>query len=166
NFSLGSAAPDVIELAGPITGSGAALDKTGSNTMVISGNNTSTYSGGTNVLAGTLQVASTSGAPLGTGPVTVAQTALLRLGGAGSLGGASSLNVLGVASNLGLIGVDSDSFDPAVVFGSSAKMSPYGAALQIATTEYNQSINMANIGNGNVILGATGVTADYLGTTL
>ncbi len=71
-----------------------------------------------------------------------------------------------MSNSLGGVGVDTDSFDPATVFGSGVNMSVYGAALYLGTTEYNQQINMANVGNGNVILGATGVTAEYLNATL
>ena len=167
-FSPTSAAPDVLELAGVIQdgGAGTGLSKTGTGTLVISGNNTSTYSGGTNILAGALQVTSTSGQPLGTGAVTIAPGAVLRVGGANSLSGTAGLTTLSVISSLGEMAVDSDSFDPALVYGSGITMSVYGAALELGTTQYNQVINMATVGNGNTILGATGITASYLAPTL
>jgi autotransporter-associated beta strand protein len=87
-FSASSNAPQVLELAGPITdgGKGFAFTRGGSGTgvVVVSGTSNS-YTGGTNVTAGVLQVTGTSGTPLGTGPVTVYRANILRIAANASL---------------------------------------------------------------------------------
>ncbi|HEY5311693.1 MAG TPA: autotransporter-associated beta strand repeat-containing protein, partial [Pirellulales bacterium] len=170
-FNTTTAAPSgVLEInaSANITdgGAGTALVKLGTGTMTIDSSN-NTYSGGTYVVAGTLQVTATTGTPLGSGPVQINPAAALRVAGPGSVAGTSSLTVLSAVNSFGAVAVDNDSFDPATVFGSALTNSIYGASLQIDTPTYNQPIDMSTIGNGSMLLGAGGgVTAEYLAPTL
>ena len=184
-ITMATAAPlGMMELAGVITdgGNGYAVDKGGSGTgvLIISGT-ANTYSGGTNVFGGAIQVTAISGTPLGTGPVIVDPGAFLRLAGAGSIGsayggstGISSLSVLSTFTSLGAIGLD-NSFDPSSILtstngagGAATLNSIWGSSVMLETPNFTTSLNMANIGNGKQFLGAgfTIGNVDYLGATL
>ncbi|HEY5310950.1 MAG TPA: autotransporter-associated beta strand repeat-containing protein, partial [Pirellulales bacterium] len=175
-LSPASAIPSgVLVLAGQIVdgGNGYDLNKTGGGAVVISGTD-NTYSGGTNVLAGTLQV--TSNVPgstaLGSGDVVVAPGAVLRLAGENSLNGISSLYVTSTQTALGVVGLDNAGFDPALQItsaggpgGTASMKSVYGGAVQIYTPQFNSDINMANVGNGLMSLGA-GVNTTFTAGTI
>ncbi len=81
NFDVSAGTGGTFTLSGVIGGSGAAgLSKEGAGTVVVT--NINTYTGGTNVNAGTLEVNNTSGSGTGTGTVTVAGGATLAGDGA------------------------------------------------------------------------------------
>ncbi|WP_143393387.1 YDG domain-containing protein [Fimbriiglobus ruber] len=71
-------------IAGPISGSGATLVKTGAGTLTLTGANS--YTGATTVSAGALLADNTTGSATGTNTVTVASGA--TLGGTGTVTGA------------------------------------------------------------------------------
>ena len=77
-----------LAVSGRISGSGFGLEKRGQGTLLLTGANT--YTGATNVNAGTLLVNNTSGSGTGSGTVTVNSTG--TLGGDGTIGG--TVNVL------------------------------------------------------------------------
>lgn len=91
--------PGVVNVQGPIsdntdgttTGSGR-LVKIGGQVLQLSAANT--YSGGTSVLAGTLQVTNTTGSGTGTGPVSVTGNGVLASGG--TLGGGNAAGTAGI----------------------------------------------------------------------
>src|SRR5204863_151174 len=96
-------------LDGTISGTGV-LNKFGSGTLTLTGANT--YSGGTNVNAGTVLANNATGSATGTGAVAVNAG---TLGGTGSVGGAVTVNSGGAlgpgavlalgAAGLGLAGL-------------------------------------------------------------
>jgi|GEM_PF-5846740 len=84
-----------IELAGVVSGTGTLLTKQGTGTVILSGNNT--YTGGTTVSTGTLQVAS-GATQSGGGTYTVASGATLRV--EGTIGASTAANPVTVSGRL------------------------------------------------------------------
>ena len=160
----------VLDLAGVIQGAGA-LNKAVDGTMrsiIISGN-ANTYSGGTNIIGGDIDVRATTGTPLGTGNVNVFADGTLRIAGGGSVAPAK-LNVMSRVNTLGAVAL-SQNFDPgsggtntltAANFGSR-----YSTTLQLADTYWTQPLDLATIGDGHTFLGS-GLNAEvkYLAPTL
>ncbi len=70
------------------SGGALALVKSGTGTLILSGNNT--YIGGTTISAGTLLAENSTGSALGSGPVTVNSGA--TLGGNGFIGGLTTIS--------------------------------------------------------------------------
>src|SRR6266480_117356 len=83
------------------SGGTIAVGKTGSGVLTLSGSNT--YTGGTNVSAGTLALgASVNGAPVGTGTLTLSGGSTLRSSGAGPLGARTLQNAISLSGNITL----------------------------------------------------------------
>ena len=139
-----------LELAGPVAGAGV-LSKLGDGSMrgIVIASAANTYSGGTNIIAGDVQVTATGGTPLGSGPVRVFPDGTLRLAGNGSVDGAK-LTVLSRVNALGVVGLD-DNFNPTVLtaanFGSA-----YHTALQLSQPFFTQPLDLAAIGDGRAFL--------------
>lgn len=154
-----------LELAGVISGTGT-LTKLGDGTLagLIISNTANTYSGGTNIVAGDVQVTATSGTPLGTGPVRVFPDGTLRLAGNGSVNGAN-LTTMSRVNTIGAVMLD-DNFNPTVLTSTNFS-SAYNTSLQLAQPFFTQALNMATIGDGRAYLGA-GINAEvaYTATTL
>ena len=154
-----------IELTGVISGAGA-ITKLGDGTLrgIVISNFGNTYSGGTNIVAGDVQVTATSGTPLGTGPVRVFPDGTLRLAGNSSVNG-SNLTVLSRATGLGVVMID-DNFNPTVL-NSTNFTSVYNTALHLGQPYFTEALNMAAIGDGKAFLGA-GLNAEvaYTAATL
>ncbi|MBL9182202.1 MAG: autotransporter-associated beta strand repeat-containing protein [Verrucomicrobiaceae bacterium] len=154
-----------LELTGVISGSGA-LTKLGDGTLfgIVISNPNNTYSGGTNIVAGDVQVTATSGTPLGSGPVRVFPDGTLRLAGNGSVNGAN-LTTISRVSAMGAVMLD-DNFNPTVL-NSTNFSSAYNTSLQLAQPYFTQALNLAAIGDGRAFLG-TGVNGEvaYTATTL
>jgi autotransporter-associated beta strand protein len=92
-----------ITFAGPMTGpSAAGITKTGTGTLVLSGNNT--YAGTTTVSAGTLLAENTTGSATGTGAVTVSAA---TLGGTGFINGPVTLTGDATLSSTGTLTINS-----------------------------------------------------------
>ncbi|MGB8170116.1 MAG: autotransporter-associated beta strand repeat-containing protein, partial [Chthoniobacteraceae bacterium] len=153
SFQTNSDGPSgALEFAGQIVGAGA-LNKLGDGTMrgiVITGTN-NTYAGGTNVIAGDVQVTATSGTPLGSGPVRVFPDGTLRLAGNGSVDGAK-LRVMSRVNALGAVGLDNN-FDPTVLTSANFA-SVYNTTLQLSQPYFTQPLNLATIGDGRAFLGS------------
>ncbi|HEY5315182.1 MAG TPA: hypothetical protein VIK18_21805, partial [Pirellulales bacterium] len=191
-ISTASASPSgSVQLTGLIqdpVGSSGALNKTGGagatrGTLAILESNNNTYTGGTNVLQGALQITNpanvATGSPVGTGLVTIDPGAFLRIADTGVGVGVSSplgsapLQVLSqlvssTTASLGAVVLDNSttSLNTASNFTNattSTMNSVYGGAVQVTGPEYSGSINEADIGNGRVILGAYNTT-DFTGT--
>jgi autotransporter-associated beta strand protein len=154
-----------LELAGVISGSGA-LTKLGDGTLrgIVISNPGNTYSGGTNIVGGDVQVTATTGTPLGTGPVRILPDGTLRLAGNGSVNGAN-LTTMSRVNALGAVVLD-DNFDPTVL-NSTNFSSVYNTALQLGQPFATQALNMGAIGDGRAFLG-TGVNGEvaYTAATL
>ncbi|MEI6872074.1 MAG: hypothetical protein WCL08_07305, partial [Verrucomicrobiota bacterium] len=152
NFVPNGDISGALELAGSITGSGALNRVTTFNQirlLTISGTSNS-YTGGTNVVLGMLQVAGNAGTPLGSGPVKVFPNGVLRIAGASSLGSAP-LSVMGRANAMGMVTLDS-SFDPSSILTPSTFSSVYGVGLGIGLPFFNTPLNMSAIGDGRAFL--------------
>ncbi|MBX7209625.1 MAG: autotransporter-associated beta strand repeat-containing protein [Verrucomicrobiaceae bacterium] len=166
SFNTTSTGPaGMIELAGVIGGSGS-LNKLGDTVLgavVISGN-ANTYSGGTNIIAGEVQVTATSGTPLGSGAVRVFPTGTLRLAGNGSVNGAK-LEVMSSATALGAISLDQN-FNPTVLTSANFG-SVYNNTLQLSQPYWTQPLDLAAIGDGRSFLGTgLGQEVKYMAATL
>ncbi len=141
-----------LEFTGQIVGAGA-LNKLGDGSMrgiVIAGTN-NTYSGGTNVIAGDVQVTATSGTPLASGPVRVFPDGTLRLAGNGSVDG-TKLQVMSRVNALGAVGLDNN-FNPTVLTDTNFA-SVYNTTLQLSQPYFTQPLNLASIADGRVFLGS------------
>jgi autotransporter-associated beta strand protein len=147
----------VVDLSGVIQDTPSAnlfaLNKQGGGTLRVS-SGANTYTGGTNVLAGVLQVSATSGNPLGTGPVIVNPNTALRLAAASSVGSASSVTVLSTPYNFGILALDGDFTPTGGAFTTASMASPFGGAVQIALPNFTGTLNMGAIGDGRQYLGA------------
>lgn len=140
-----------IELTGVISGSGA-ITKLGDGTLrgIVISNSGNTYSGGTNIVAGDVQVTATSGTPLGTGAVRVFPDGTLRIAGNGSVTGAN-LQVLSRVNAMGAVVLD-DYFNPTVLTSTNFS-SVYNTALQLGQPYWTQALDMSTIGDGRAFLG-------------
>jgi fibronectin-binding autotransporter adhesin len=139
------------ELFGVISGNGA-LTKLGdgqSRALVIANPN-NTFSGGTNIIAGDVQVLATSGSALGTGAVRVFPDGSLRIAGAGSIN-PDNLTVMSRAGAMGAVVLDNQ-FVPSLL-NSTNFSSVYNTALQLAQPYWSTDLNMASIGDGRAFLG-------------
>lgn len=151
-----------IEFAGLITGAGA-LNKFGGaaqRTATISYAN-NTYTGGTNVISGSLQVTATTGTPFGTGQVNVMPGAMLRIAGLdpswlpgsfSSVAGQAQLRVNGSVNSLGVVALD-NSFDPSSLLTATTFSNAYGTlAVGLGTPFFSQALDMSAIGDGRAFL--------------
>ncbi len=157
-FQTNSDGPSgMLELAGQITGSGT-LTKLGDGTMraIVISNPTNNYAGGTNIVAGDVQVTATTGTPLGSGPVRVFSFGSLHLAGNGSVDG-SKLQVLSGVSAMGAVVLDNN-FNPTVLNAANFS-SVYNTILQIGQPYWTQPLDMAAIGDGRSFL-SSGIGSD------
>ncbi len=140
-----------FELTGVISGNGT-LNKLGDGTLrgIVISNPGNTYSGGTNVIAGDVQVTATSGTALGSGPVRVFPDGTLRLAGNGSVN-ANNLTTMSRVNALGAVMLD-DNFNPTLL-NSTNFSSVYNTSLQLGQPYFTQPLNMAAIGDGKAFLG-------------
>jgi fibronectin-binding autotransporter adhesin len=170
NVNTATAGATFLQLAGVVSGT-AGLNKfgqgtTGYGTLRISGT-ANTFTGGTNIHAGAVQVTGTTGTPLGSGPVNVNAGAVLRIAGNGSIAGISSLNLNSNINSLPAIVLDTD-YNPGTGLNTAIQMNGgFNAVLQLAVPAFNSALNMADYENGRLFLGAYGATEiQYLAPTL
>jgi autotransporter-associated beta strand protein len=130
-------------LSGQVSGS-AALSKTGDGTLNLSGANT--YSGGTTVEAGTLQISNSSGSATGSGAVTVNSSGTLS--GTGIIdAGSNNITINGTLSPAG---------------SSAGTITLKGGALTLTST----STTLFNLGTNSDLIALGGSTALNLGGAL
>lgn len=141
-----------LEFSGPIVGAGA-LNKLGDGSMrgIVIAGPSNTYSGGTNIIAGDVQITTTSGTPLGTGPVRVFPDGTLRLAGNGSVD-STKLRVMSRVNALGAVGLDNN-FNPTVLTAANFA-SAYNTTLQLSQPYFTQPLDLATIADGRVFLGS------------
>ncbi|MFY7950522.1 MAG: beta strand repeat-containing protein, partial [Gemmatimonas sp.] len=165
-FQTNSDGPNgVIELTGVVSGAGT-LTKLGDGTMraLVLTNPGNTYSGGTNIVAGDVQVMATSGTPLGSGAVRVFPTGTLHLAANGSVDG-SKLEVMSGITQLGAVALGQN-FNPTVLTAANFG-SVYNNTLQLAQPYFTQALDLSSIGDGRAFLGvALGQEARYMAATL
>lgn len=165
-FNTPSTGPSgMIELTGIVSGTGS-LNKTGDTVLgaVILSNPANSYSGGTNIIGGEVQVTASSGTPLGSGAVKVFPTGTLRLAGNGSVDG-SKLSVLSSVSALGAISLDQN-FVPTVLTSTNFS-STYNTTLQLSQPYWTQALDLSTIGDGRTFLGVgLGQEVKYMAATL
>lgn len=129
--------------------SGSAIIKTGSGILFLRGANT--YTGGTTVNAGTLNIASDSNLGHATGPLAMATGTTLQAGAAYSLGASRPISITGSVT------IDTNTFSPTIasVITGSGTLNVTGGAGNILT------LTGANTYSG----GTTVSTATLLGNT-
>jgi autotransporter-associated beta strand protein len=150
-FQTNSDGPSgIIELFGVI--SGGTLTKLGDGTIrnLTIGGNANTYSGGTNIIGGDIQVLATSGTPLGTGPVRIFPDGALRIAGNNSVDG-TKLTTLSRAGALGAVVIEGN-FNPSVLDATNFS-SAYNTALQLGEPFFQTALDMNEIGDGRAFLG-------------
>lgn len=165
-FQTNSDGPNgALELFGLVTGSGA-ITKLGDGTMrgIVLANPANNYSGGTNIVAGDVQVTATTGSALGSGTIRVFPDGTLRIAANTSIDG-SKLTVMSRINALGAVSIDNE-FNPTVL-NSTNFSSVYNTTLQLGATHFNQALNLATIGDGRAFLGSgLGAEVKYLAPTL
>lgn len=167
--SLSDQANGNIQFDGQIVGPGA-LNKYGGaiqRVATINGSN-NTYSGGTNIVSGSLQVTATSGTPLGTGRVNVFPGAMLRVAGVdptwqsgafSSVPGQAQLRVNGYFNSLGVVALD-NSFDPSSLLTPANFSNAYGSlGVGLSNPFFTQVLDMSRIGDGSAFL-VSGITTE------
>lgn len=131
---------------------------------IVIANPTNNYSGGTNIVAGDVQVTATSGSALGSGAIRVFPDGTLRIAGNGSVDG-SKLTVMSRVNALGAVTLD-DNFNPTVL-SSTNFSSVYNTSLQLGVPYFNQALDLAAIGDGRAFLGSgLAQEAKYMAATL
>jgi fibronectin-binding autotransporter adhesin len=146
-----------LAISGSISGSGKNLDKTGSGTLNLSGANT--YTGPTNVTAGTLLANNTSGSATGSGTVTVASGATLG-GNNGTISGATAVQSGGfLAPGTGAMTSNATS-SPALVTFSGGLTLDSGSTFIFALTSDTASgrgtdFSGVNVTGGTLTIGST-----------
>lgn len=152
-FQTNSDGPSgALELAGLVTGTGA-ITKLGDGTLrgIVLSNPGNTYSGGTNIVAGDVQVTATSGSALGSGAIRVFPDGTLRLAGNGSIDG-TKLEVYSRVNALGAVSLD-ENFNPTVLTSTNFT-SAYNSTLQLSQAFFTQPLNLTAIGDGRAFLGS------------
>ncbi len=144
---------DDTSFAGVISGTGSVL-KTGAGTLALTGTNT--YSGGTSINQGTLQV--TSASALGTGALTVGGTGVLRASGSFAYG-----NSVTLAASVGTFEVDaSQALTLSGVVGGTGGLTKTGDGLLILTGANTYS-GVTTISAGTLQIGNGGETGAIVG---
>ena len=155
----------IMELYGIVSGAGA-LTKLGDGIMrgFVLNNPGNTYSGGTNIVGGDVQVTATTGTPLGSGPVRIFPDGTLRIAGNGSVD-PNKLVTMSRVNALAAVAID-DNFNPTVL-NSTNFSSVYNTTLQLGQQYFNQPLDMATIGDGRAFLGvALNAETRYMAPTL
>ncbi|MGC3968276.1 MAG: autotransporter-associated beta strand repeat-containing protein [Pirellulales bacterium] len=158
--AAGSAGRSVVDLTGIIQNNGSvpfAINKSGTGTLRVT-STSNTFSGGVNIMAGAVQVAATSGTPLGSGMVVVNPGGVLRLATTGVTTGTAGVRILSSVSALGVLALDGQ-FSPdngSGAFTSRTMNSFLAGSVQLSVPTYSGTLNMNSIGDGNQFLGAYG----------
>lgn len=153
-----------LEIAGRLVGDGLIYKRDNGTgvlrTLVISGTNNGPTAPGPNaddgfrgnilIAGGAVQITGNSGAPIGTGTVTVLPGGQLRIAGNNSLG-TGTMRIGSQVNSWAGVGLDGG-FNPTFLTNNGAFSSKYGALLQITTPFYNQVLDMSTIGNGRAFL--------------
>ncbi len=164
NAALAFNRSDDITFAAVISGTGSVL-KTGAGTLALTGVNT--YSGGTAITGGTLQV--TSAAPLGTGNLTVGGSGILRASGTFTYGNGVTLGLPlsesapMAPSRVGTFEVDaSQALTLSGVVSGSSGLVKIGEGLLILTGT-NTYTGVTTISDGTLQIGNGGTTGAISG---
>jgi autotransporter-associated beta strand protein len=160
-----------LTVGAPISGTGS-LTKTGSGgKLILNGATNNTYSGGTSIQTGTLQIQKTTA--LGTGAVTVSNGATLEVSNTGGTV-ANTLNISGTGvSNNGAIDnvAGNNTLSGAITLAGNSRINSDAGTLTLSggITGTNTNLNLGGAGNTTVssaITTGTGtVTLDGAGTT-
>ena len=145
--------------SGTITGSLAlAVSSSGTGVQVLSGSS-NTYSGGTTVNSGMLQVTNSGGSATGTGNVTVSGSGALSGGGFIVPGGGKSVTIqnggtiVGTTGSLltitGTLNLTNSSSAPNATFTLASGSSPTPALISVGTLNVSGSVTV-NITNGSL----------------
>jgi autotransporter-associated beta strand protein len=156
-----AAVGDTLTLSGVVSGANA-LNKNGAGTVVLSGAANNTYTGVTNINAGTL-VASKAGA-LGTtaGGTTVANGATLQINNVAIGAEAVTLNGIGVGGNGALQGTGTASLTGNVTLATASTVgAPALADTLTLSGVVSGANNLTKVGAGTVVL--SGVAANTYG---
>ena len=148
----------IVTTGGTVTGTGA-LNKAGTGTVNLNGVTAGGYSGGTNILAGVLNIGA-SGVLPSTGGVIVNPGGILGLNAAANVG-AVIVNVASTTSSAGIVTLNTDFATGTTL--SNAVFGVYGGVVDMnVATNFNSAIDMSKFGaanntsagNPNLFLGA------------
>ncbi|MCX6872560.1 MAG: autotransporter-associated beta strand repeat-containing protein, partial [Verrucomicrobia bacterium] len=137
NATFGGSGNGQVNLSGSLTGTGS-LTKNSSGGLTLNGD-FSTYSGGTTINAGSLNLGKSANDLLGTGPVIVNSPAALNLNGNGNLTNAFTFNGATVTN------------------GNSFSANLYGPVTLAATTTFDL-FTTGNMSIGGIVSGPGGLT--------
>ena len=160
-------ATDTLTLSGPISGSDMGLNKYGAGMLLLTGSNT--YTGGTTISAGTLQVG--NGGTTGTLPAGITNNSVLAfdrsdaitlsgmIGGSGSLAqaGPGTLNLTGTVCNSTIVGNAGQLvLTPSLVFSGDIVTGPGGRI------QNNSSLQFGNLNNSGIFLGGGSLLGNFV----
>lgn len=160
-----------VDMTGAITGTGALTvifnpyPRTVTPVLTLSGD--STFTGGLVIQNGLyepgtetnwLVQASGTSQSLGNGPVTLSQGTALSLDAGSNLAPGNKITL----GNPTALILNSDSFDPSTVISTASSQ----ALLEIGSSTYNRALNLADYGDGTLILGAANGPSTYTASTL
>ncbi|MBI5771329.1 MAG: autotransporter-associated beta strand repeat-containing protein [Verrucomicrobia bacterium] len=151
-------------LSGVISGTGA-LVKADSGTTILSGASPNTYSGGTSITGGTLQIEKAGALGAVTGNVTVASGATLALAGSGTTFAANALtlNGTGVAGNGALYNAaGNNTWTGTVALATDSAIGAAASTTLVVSGVVSGSAALSKVGAGTVALTGTNT---YTGAT-
>ncbi|HPB24178.1 MAG TPA: choice-of-anchor D domain-containing protein [Bacteroidales bacterium] len=146
-----------VTISAIISGTGKALTKAGTGTGILILSGANTYSGGTTITSGILQLGAT-GVLADAGAITLNGGTLSTGATTGFSETAGTLNLNASTTSTIALGTG----DHTLTFANSSGLSPWGAGASLVITGWNGVAGQSNTGGGKIVVGVGGLTAQQL----